>query len=108
MLDDQRPTLTVAYPRPGKNRSLSRILVGMYDYGTGFDPESFQVTADFPFAGKAAGENLASLFKPKSDGVWELALAKPVVDLPNPKLNVSIKDRQGNIARVERTFSVGK
>ena len=38
LLDDQRPTLTLTYPRVGVNEPLKRILVGMYDYGTGIDP----------------------------------------------------------------------
>jgi hypothetical protein len=106
MLDDQRPTLTLTYPRAGVNAPLTRILVGMYDYGTGLNMESFQVVADFPLDGVAAENNLAKKFKPKSDGVWELQLAAPVRNLPRGKLTVSIKDRQGNISRIERTFSV--
>jgi hypothetical protein len=106
MLDDQRPTLTLTYPRAGANESLSRILVGMYDYGTGLDLESFQVMADFALDGAAAGENLAKRFKAKSPGVWELPL-KAGVELASGKLTVSVKDRQGNTTRIERTFSVG-
>ena len=56
--------------------------------------------------GKAAGQNLASKFKEKSPGVWELALARPVTALAKGKLTVSVKDRQGNVTRIERTFSV--
>src|SRR5262249_35481721 len=106
MLDDQRPTLTLTYPRAGVNKPLTRILVGMHDYYTGLDMDSFQVVADFPLDGVAAGDTLAKKFKPKSDGVWELRLAAPVRNLPKGKLTVSIKDRQGNITRMERTFSV--
>src|SRR5262249_2583798 len=47
MGDDQRPTLTLTYPAPGKNSPLSRILVGMTDAYTGLDQSSFEVTADF-------------------------------------------------------------
>src|SRR4029077_12203267 len=47
MLDDQRPTLSLTYPQPGVNKSLSRMLVGMHDYGTGLDLDSFTVTANF-------------------------------------------------------------
>jgi hypothetical protein len=106
MLDDQRPTLTLTLPRAGVNESLPRILLGMYDYGTGLDMDSFQVVADFPVDGVAARENLAKRFKPKSDGVWELPLSAPVRNLSKGKVTVSIKDRQGNISRIERTFSV--
>src|SRR5262249_5255315 len=108
MLDDQRPTLTLTHPRPGVNGPLTRILVGMHDYDTGLDMDSFQVVADFPVDGAAAGDNLARRFKPRSDGVWELALPTPLVSLRKGKLVVSVKDRQGNTSRIERTFSVGK
>jgi hypothetical protein len=108
MLDDQRPTLTLTYPRIGVNEPLTRILVGMHDYDTGLDMASFQVVADFPIDGAAAGENLVKKFRPKSDGVWELALTAPLDSLPKGKLTVSVRDREGNISRIERTFSVRK
>jgi hypothetical protein len=108
MLDDNRPTLTVTYPRAGANEPLTRLLVGTYDYGTGLDMDSFRVVADFPLDGAPAGENLASRFQPKADGVWEFALTQPLAELPRGKLIVSVKDRQGNVTRVERTFSVMK
>jgi hypothetical protein len=108
MLDDQRPTLTLTYPRAGVNPPLTRVLVGMHDYNSGLDMSSFQVVADFSLAGAAARENLAKNFKPKSDGVWELALTRPLANLGKGKLTVSVKDRQGNISRIERTISVGK
>jgi hypothetical protein len=68
--------------------------------------ESFQVVADFAVGGVPAAQNLAAKFKRKSDGVWELNLATPIDDLPRGRLTVSVKDRQGNVTRVERTFSV--
>jgi hypothetical protein len=108
MLDDQRPTLTLTYPRAGVNKTLDRILVGMYDYGSGLDLDSFQVVADFAVDGVAAGENLAKRFKPKADGVWELQVKTSPISPGKGKLTVSIKDRQGNTSRIERTFSVGK
>src|SRR5262245_12916473 len=102
MLDDNRPTLALTYPQAGVNPALTRILVGMHDYGTGLDMESFQVVADFPVNGTAAGENLAAKFKPKSDGVWELMLTNPPANLAKGKLTVAVKDRQGNTNRIER------
>jgi hypothetical protein len=107
MLDDQRPTLTLTEPQVVVSGPLRRILVGMYDYDTGLDMDSFRVVADFPIDGIAAGENLAKRFKPKFDGVWESALTTPLANLPKSKLTVSIKDRQGNTTRIERTFSTG-
>jgi hypothetical protein len=108
MGDDQRPTLTVTYPSPGQNTSLERILIGMADAYTGLDMDSFQVVADFPVNDVAAGTNLAGKFAVKSQGVWELKLNSPLATLKKGKLTVSVKDRQGNTSRVERTFSVEK
>jgi hypothetical protein len=107
MCDDNRPTLTLTYPRPSVNPPLSRLLVGMHDYYSGLDLATFEVVADFPVDGMPAGKNLAAKFKPKSQGVWELKLAQPIRRLPRAKLTVAVKDRQGNLSRIERTFSVG-
>ena len=108
MLDENRPTLTMTYPVAGKNAVWSRILIGMHDYDSGLDLKTFAVTADFDLDGKAAGENLADRFRTKSRGVWELTLPEPVKGLPRGKLTVSVRDRQGNLSRIERTFSVSQ
>lgn len=107
MGDDKRPTLTLTEPRRGKNDSFDRILIGMHDYYSGLDEGTFEATADFEIDGIPAGENLAPRFVAKSDGVFEWKLASPVDDLPRGLLTVSVKDRQGNVTVVERTFSVG-
>lgn len=107
-LDDQRPTLTLTHPRPGANAELSRILVGMHDYGMGLDMDSFSVVADFEIDGIAAGKNLAPRFKTKTDGVWELVLSTPITKLAEGNLTVSVRDRQGNTTRIERRLSVGR
>jgi hypothetical protein len=107
MLDDNRPTLALTLPGAGKNAELTRLLVGMHDYGSGLDMKTFSVTADFPIDGVPAGQNLADRFRPKSQGVWELRLEKPVTKLGRGKLIVSVADRQGNVNRVERLFSAG-
>jgi hypothetical protein len=106
MLDDQRPTLTLTYPKAGVNESVKRILIGMYDYDTGLDMANFSVTADFAADGVPAGEELAGRFKALPDGRWELTLAQRIKELPRGKLKVAVKDRQGNVTRIERTFSV--
>jgi hypothetical protein len=103
--DDHRPTLTLTYPQAGVNLRLSRILVGVHDYYTGLDPESFQVVADFAINGVPAGENLASRFSNKAS-VWELKLDEPLTSLRHGWLKVAVKDRQGNWTRIDRTFSV--
>ena len=106
MVDDNRPTLTVTEPRAGAQPKVSRLLIGMHDYYTGIDAKTLSVTADFPLAGVKAGENLASKFQPRSQGVLELVLDRPVTDLKAGKLTVTVRDRQGNTARIDRTFSV--
>jgi hypothetical protein len=108
MLDEQRPTLTLTYPLPGKNAELSRVVVGMHDYGTSLNAESFRVTADCALDGVPAGENLAAKFKPTSQGVWEWKLGTPLAELKTGTLTVSVADKQGNVTKIERTFSVGK
>src|SRR5262249_25864485 len=106
MLDDNRPTLTLTHPQNGVNPPITRLLVGMHDYNTGLDRESFHVVADFAIDGAPAGENLASRFRSISQGVWELKLAQPIKELPCGKLSVAVQDRQGNETRIVRTFSV--
>jgi hypothetical protein len=79
----------------------------MHDYDSGLDRDSLRMTADFDLDGVKAGQNLAARLRPKSPGVWELKLSRPITELPRGKLEVSVKDRQGNLTRIERTFSVG-
>ena len=107
MLDEGRPTLTLATPQPGENaKPIQTILVGMHDYGTGLDQASFQVTADFAVDGFSAGENLAPKFTSLGDSRWSLTLKQPLAKLPAGMLTVSVRDKQGNLAKIERSFSV--
>ncbi len=108
MMDDQRPTLTLTSPVPGANAELSRIVIGMHDYGSGLNAESFTVTADFAIDGVKAGENLAAKFRPTTQGVWEWKLSQPIATLPPGKLDIRVRDKQGNETRIERTFHAGK
>jgi hypothetical protein len=105
-MDDQRPALTLTYPRSGKNETFTRILIGMHDYNTGLDMKTFRVTADFAVNGIAAGKDLAGEFRKKSPGVWEFVLDPPTTKIAAGKLEVTVTDRQGNVSRIERTFSV--
>ena len=105
-LDDQRPTLTLTYPRSGQIAKFERILLGMHDYGSGLALESLEVTADFAVAGIAAGTNLAPRLQSKPGDVWELKLDKPVKDLEQGTLTVSVCDHQGNTTSIVRTFRV--
>ena len=108
MCDDQRPTLTLPWPQPGDNKELSRIVIGMYDYGSGLDEKSLRVSADFELGGKSAGENLAPLFQRAGDGIWEWKLPQPMLSLGTGTLTVTVRDRQGNETKMARTFSIGK
>jgi hypothetical protein len=107
MLDDARPTLTLSHPLPGDNSPLERILLGAHDYGSGLDLPSLSVVANFDVAGRKSGENLASLFKPKSQGVHELRLPKTIEQLKQGRLVVTIRDKQGNQTKIDRAFSIG-
>jgi hypothetical protein len=105
--DDNRPTLALTLPAAGANTALTRLLVGMHDFDSGIDSDSFSVTADFAVDGVAPGQNLAPRFRPTTQGVRELKLTKPIERLPHGTLTVSVKDRQGNLTRIVRAFSVG-
>ncbi len=105
-LDDSRPTLTIAWPQPGKNAPSDRLRIGMTDYGSGLVAESFAVSADLELAGIRAGESLTKRFKETSPGVWELKLDKPLIAIAGAKLTASVKDKQGNESKIVRTFSV--
>jgi len=106
MCDDQRPTLALNYPQPGRNDKLERLQVGIYDYGTLLEEASFTVTADIAIDGHAPGTNLSSNFKPLAEQVWEWKLAKPLAKLERATLTVSVRDGQGNTSHIVRTFSV--
>ncbi|MBN9120190.1 MAG: hypothetical protein J0I06_13675 [Planctomycetes bacterium] len=107
MLDDQRPTLALTSPKAGSNLPVERILVGMYDYGTGLDASSFRVVADFAVNGIAAGENLAPKFAALGGGVYELSFEESLT-APRGTLTVSVKDEQGNVTRIERVFGAAR
>ena len=99
--------MTLTYPPAGTSKEpLSRILIGMHDYGTGLDLASLSVTADFAIDGTSPGDNLVAKFQALPGSRWELRLSKPIATLHRGKLTVSVRDRQGNTTQVERTLSV--
>ncbi|MGY8769132.1 MAG: HzsA-related protein [Pirellulales bacterium] len=106
--DDKRPTLTLTEPISGLNNKVSRLLIGITDYYSGLDMNSFTVTADFEVNSILPGVNLASEFHSKGNGVYELKLKNPLVSLNEKTLNISIKDQQGNISQIERTFKTSE
>lgn len=105
-LDETRPTLTLASPRAGNNGKLTSIVIGFDDYYTGINMESFSVLANFPIDEKPANTELGQYFKKSSQGVYEYVLNNSIVELKNAELTVSIKDKQGNINKIVRTFKV--
>ncbi|MAG92969.1 MAG: hypothetical protein CMJ48_04380 [Planctomycetaceae bacterium] len=104
--DDKRPTLTLTEPKRGANPKLSRVLIGMHDYLSGVDLDSFVVTTDFQVNGMPAGENLAPHFRQMQQDIYQLLLTQPIESPGGKLISISIKDRQGNIARIDRTFFV--
>jgi hypothetical protein len=78
----------------------------MHDADSGLDLESFRVAADVPIAGTPAGVDFADRFHATTPGVWEFALAEPIKQLPSARLSVSVRDMEGNAARIERRFQV--
>ncbi len=106
MCDDNRPVVTLARPHVLEQQPIASIVLGMYDYYSGLDLDSLQVTADVPLAGKAAGENLASLFKPAGDGIWEWKLSEPLQKVDRATLNIQVRDNRGNTGRLSRTFTI--
>jgi hypothetical protein len=102
--DDNRPVVTITVPR-SVDRRIERILIGMHDYYSGLDVESLRLEASFAMDGAEARENLAGRLSPLSQGVWELKLPAQFNVPRDASLAVSVKDRQGNSTRVERTIS---
>jgi hypothetical protein len=56
--------------------------------------------------GAASGTELAGKLVKRGEGIWEIKLSRAIERLERGALNVSVKDRQGNVARVERTIRV--
>jgi hypothetical protein len=106
MCDDTRPTLTLTGITRGQNPPITLIRVGMADYYSGLDQKTFTVIADFPLARVPANQNLAPQFRDAGDGVWEWKLQTPIESLHAGTITISVKDRQGNVSTIERSFSV--
>ncbi len=107
LFDDNRPVVALTIPSAGRNVELTRLLLGMHDYGTGLDMPTFAVTADFSIDDVPAGKNLADRFHVTTQGVWELRLKTPIKKLARGMLSVSVADKEGNVTQIERQFSVG-
>jgi hypothetical protein len=106
-LDELRPTLTLSLPRAGRTTApLDSIRIGAFDYYSGLDRKSLSVKASFALNRAPAGTELASLFAESGDHVWTMAVDPPLTSLASGVIVVSIRDRQGNTSRIERTVSV--
>ncbi len=107
-LDDQRPTLTVSVPRPGRNSvPIDRLRIGTSDAYSGIDRKTLSLTADFRVAGRPAGSELVDLTREIAPGVREIVLAEPLPPLERARLTAQVRDRAGNTRRVDRIFSTG-
>ena len=104
--DDKRPTLTLVEPRVGRQSKISRILFGMADYYSGIDEGSLRVVASFAVNNLPADTNLAGQVHARGEGVYELKLTEPLQKTGEYELVVSVKDRQGNLRAIRRTFQI--
>ncbi len=106
--DELRPTLDISLPLAGRREaSLDRFRIGCFDYYSGLDVTTLSVKADFAVRGHAPGTELAAMFQPAGDHVWEMVFAEPIESLERGTLTVSIEDQTGNRTELRRTFSVG-
>ncbi len=105
-LDDLRPTLTVSSPRAGENAApIEAIRIGVADANSGVDLATLSVVADVAIDGHPAGSELAGLARPTGDGTFAIALTRPIA-VADAHVRVTVRDRQGNITRIDRRFSV--
>jgi hypothetical protein len=108
-LDDVRPTLTVSSPRPGRNAGAVTVLrVGFADANSGINLSTLSLKLSVSVLGRAADAELADLARRVADGVYEIAITPPLVNLTLAHVRASIADRQGNITRVDQEFTVGQ
>jgi hypothetical protein len=68
--------------------------------------KSLSVTASFGVNGKRAGTELAPLFARTDDHIWTMNVSPAITNLGSGQITASIKDKQGNIAKVVRSFRI--
>jgi hypothetical protein len=104
-LDDLKPTVHVDVPRAGlMTEALTRIRFGLADANSGVDLSTLSVMATFDVGCQTPPKEMASLAVEVDDGVYEIQLPSSVRDATRGWINVSVKDRQGNVTRVARSF----
>ncbi|MCB1573731.1 MAG: hypothetical protein KDI80_07115, partial [Xanthomonadales bacterium] len=107
-LDDLKPTVALSEPRPRANpAAVTQIRFGLADADSGIALSSLSVSADFTVNGRPAGVELADLAAAVDEGIWAIALVPPLETGWNRHVRVSVRDNQGNITRVDRTFFIG-
>ncbi len=107
-LDEVRPTVAVALPKRGFDTTqLREIRFGLSDANTGIDSATLSVKADFEIEGRPAGAELADLARPAGDGIWTLPVRPARMGIYGRHVVVQVADRQGNVTKVDRKFSVG-
>ena len=104
-LDDLRPTLTLSSPRAGTVTELTEIRIGATDAFSGVDWDTLSVRANFRIEGRPQWAEVADLVQPAEDGVVRIPLTVAVPPLARGRMIVTIKDHQGNITRVDRSFT---
>ncbi len=78
----------------------------MADSYSGLDLTTLSVTATVAINGRAAGAELSDLAQAVGDGIYEIALSSPITQIDEAHLFVEVKDKQGNVTRVNVKFSV--
>lgn len=107
-MDDLPPSLALSAPRAGRNDlPLTAIRVGIADGYSGALTRTLSITSTLTINGRAPGAQLADLAVPVGDGIFQIALTTPITNVQNARMVASVKDGQGNITRVDRTFSIG-
>ncbi len=108
-LDDLRPTVALSLPRPGENpEPFQLIRFGLADNLSGIDLATLSLTADFAVDGRPSGAELADLAVQTADNVWTVTWSEPLPPTASAKVRLEVRDVQGNVTRVERTFSVAE
>lgn len=95
-LDDHKPTLTVSSPRPNFNPVLTEIRIGVADAYSGIDAGSLSVIADFPVNETAPGIELAGMGSFVNQGIFSIQLVKPLINLTESHVTVTVFDQAGN------------
>ncbi len=103
--DEQKPTLTLAWPEPGRNAVINEFRLGAYDLGSGLDWSTLSVKASVAVNGLPAMAELGALFVGDQE-IRRLALTQVLPSEQSIELSVSIEDVQGNQQQIVRRFEL--